>query len=145
MNKSLMAGGILSILAALLHIAIIIGGPDWYRTFGAGEEMAVMAEQGSWIPTVSTLAIFLLLFTWGMYAFSGAGLIKRLPFIKSILVIISAIYLLRGIAIFPVILFDIEPVDGLLIWSSLASFIMGLACAVGIKQEWVKLSFLYNV
>jgi len=141
MNKLLITGGIFSILAALLHIAIIIGGPDWYITFGAGEEMAKMAEQGSWIPTVSTLAIFLLLFVWGMYAFSGAGLIKQLPFLKSILIIISGIYLFRGIAIFPLIIFNIEPISFLLILSWIVSFIMGLAYAIGTKQEWAKLSF----
>lgn len=113
MNKFLLTGGILSILAALLHIAIIIGGPDWYRTFGAGEEMTLMAEEGSWIPAITTFAIFIILFTWGIYAFSGVGLIRRLPFLRSILILISGIYLLRGIALFPVLLFDIEPVDTL--------------------------------
>lgn len=36
-NKYLMIGGILSMLAALLHVAVIFGGPDWYRFFRAGE------------------------------------------------------------------------------------------------------------
>jgi len=36
-NISLILGGVLSILVALLHIAIIIGGPAWYLFFGAGE------------------------------------------------------------------------------------------------------------
>ena len=46
-NPWLVTGGILSALAALLHLAVIAGGPDWYRFVGAGEEMARMAEQGS--------------------------------------------------------------------------------------------------
>ena len=36
-NPWLVAGGILSALAALLHLAVIVGGPVWYRFFGAGE------------------------------------------------------------------------------------------------------------
>lgn len=36
-DKWLIAGGLLSAAAALLHIAVIVGGPDWYRFFGAGE------------------------------------------------------------------------------------------------------------
>jgi hypothetical protein len=39
-NFWLVGGGILSAIAALLHAAVIAGGPDWYRFFGAGEEMA---------------------------------------------------------------------------------------------------------
>ena len=35
-NKLLLFGGLLSGIAALLHIAIIIGGPQWYRFFEIG-------------------------------------------------------------------------------------------------------------
>ena len=56
-NPFLIAGGILSALASLLHIAVIAGGPAWYRFFGAGEGMARMAERGSPVPTLITLGI----------------------------------------------------------------------------------------
>ncbi|MCT7653981.1 hypothetical protein MBH78_02710 [Oceanimonas sp. NS1] len=46
-----------SLLAALLHLAVIAGGPDWYRFFGAGEQMAKLAEQSSWYPALLTLMI----------------------------------------------------------------------------------------
>ena len=36
-NPALVTGGLLSVAASLLHIGCIIGGPDWYRFFGAGE------------------------------------------------------------------------------------------------------------
>jgi hypothetical protein len=42
----LIASGWMSVAASLLHIGCIIGGPDWYRFFGAGEQMAKMAERG---------------------------------------------------------------------------------------------------
>ena len=75
-NKLLLFGGLLSAIAALLHIAIIIGGPQWYRFFGAGEELALMAEKGSWYPAVLTFGIAVVLLLWALYAFSGAGLIR---------------------------------------------------------------------
>jgi hypothetical protein len=53
----LIIGGWLSVLAALLHIACIFGGPDWYRFFGAGEGMARAAARGDLRPTLITLAI----------------------------------------------------------------------------------------
>ncbi len=139
-NPYLIAGGILSIIAALLHIAIIIGGADWYRFFGAGEEMATMAEQGSLIPSVVTFGIAVVLLIWGIYAFSGARLLKRLPFIKPVLVLVSAIYLIRELWLIPAFVVVPEQVDSFLIWSSLVSFIFGLAYAIGTKQEWSNLS-----
>ena len=140
MNKSLLFGGVLNILAALLHIAIIIGGPDWYRFFGAGETLATLAEQGSWVPGLVGFGIFGILFIWGLYAFSGAGVIKRLPLLKLALVSISIIYLVRGVALFPALIIKPETVDNLLTWSSLVSLTIGLAYVVGTKQVWSRIS-----
>lgn len=91
-NPALIIGGLLSVAAALLHIGCIIGGPDWYRFFGAGEAMATLAEQGSMTPTPLTLGIAGILAIWAAYAFSGAGLLPRLPLLRTGLVVISAVY-----------------------------------------------------
>lgn len=139
MNKSnqiLIVGGVLSVMIAILHIAVIIGGPAWYRFFGAGEAMALMAEQGSWIPGIVTFAVAGVFFVWGLYAFSGAGLIKHLPFLKLALVIISAIYLLRGLLFIPVLIMAPELVDSFLLLSSLISLSIGFAYAIGTKNMW---------
>ncbi len=139
-NSLLIAGGILSIIASLLHIAIIMGGAEWYRFFGAGEELASMAEQGSWYPGLITFGISIVLFTWGLCAFSGANLIRKLPFLKVSLVIISAIYLVRGIAIIPAYFLQPNLIDQFLIWSSAICVIYGLLYATGTVQVWSRLT-----
>ena len=139
-NRLLVFGGALSAVAALLHVAIIIGGPQWYRFFGAGEELATMAEKGAWYPVVLTFSIAVVLMIWALYAFSGAGLIRRLPFLKVGLVIISAIYLIRGIAFIPACIVKPDIVDECLVWSSFICLIYGLAYTMGTKQVWEKLS-----
>ena len=139
-NKPLLFGGLLSGFAALLHIAIIIGGPQWYRFFGAGEELASMAEKGLWYPAVLTFGIAVVLFLWALYAFSGAGLVRRFPLLKAGLVVISAVYLIRGLAFIPAYIVSPEIVDDFLIWSSLISLVYGFSYAIGTKQVWVKLS-----
>ena len=45
--RLLLIGGGLSALAAALHLAIIAGGPSWYRFFGAGERTARLAARGA--------------------------------------------------------------------------------------------------
>jgi hypothetical protein len=137
-NPWLAAGGLLSSAAALLHLAVIAGGPDWYRFFGAGEAMAEMAEAGSPVPALVTTAIAALLAIWAAYAFAGAGLIRRLPLMRTALVAITAIYLLRGLLIVPILLsprptsFDI--------WSSLIVLVYGIVHAVGTALAWRDLS-----
>ncbi|MDO8345937.1 MAG: hypothetical protein Q7T48_22250 [Cellvibrio sp.] len=105
----LKVAGWLVFVAALLHVGIIVGGPDWYRFFGAGEPMAVMSEQGLWYPAIVTACIAALLFVWSLYAFSGAGLIRRLPLLKTALLVIGAIFLLRGLLAVPLLFFADSP------------------------------------
>ena len=138
-NIALIIGGLLSVAASLLHIACIIGGPDWYRFFGAGEAMATMAEQGSMTPTLLTLGIAAILAIWAAYAFSGAGLLPRLPLLRTGLVVISAIYLLRGLALIPALLINGANVMPFVLWSSLIVLVYGLAYAVGTWIAWPSL------
>lgn len=138
-NSWLVVGGCLSLLASLLHIAVIAGGPDWYRFFGAGEGMARMAERGLWQPAVMTIGIATVLAIWALYAFAGAGRFPRLPLMRTALVLISGIYLARGLLIIPIL---IEPParTAFNIWSSLIVLVYGLVYAVGTKLAWPALS-----
>jgi hypothetical protein len=135
-NPALVIGGLLSVAASLLHIGCIIGGPDWYRFFGAGEAMATMAEQGSMTPTLLTLGIAAILALWAAYAFSGAGLLPRLPLLRTGLVVISAIYLLRGLALIPALVINGAGVMPFILWSSLIVLVYGIAYAVGTWTAW---------
>ncbi len=139
-NPSLVAGGILSAAAALLHLAIIVGGPDWYRFFGAGEGMARMAELGSSTPALITLAIAALLFLSAAYAFAGAGLIRRLPLMRTALLAITAIYLLRGLVLGPMLVLHPQAIDAFAVWSSLIVLAYGAAYAIGTWRAWPLLS-----
>ena len=140
-NLWLIVGGSLSVAASALHIACIIGGPDWYRYFGAGEGIARAAERGEWMPAVLTFAIAAILAIWAAYAFAGAGLIRRLPLLRTGLVLISAIYLARGLLFFsPKVLARSDPISIFMFWSSLIVLVYGLAYAVGTWRAWPYLS-----
>jgi hypothetical protein len=138
-NRWLVAGGSLSTGAALLHIACIVGGPDWYRFFGAGEQIAQMAERGHWYPPIVTLFIATILAIWAAYAFSGAGFIRRLPLLRAGLVAISAVYLVRGLAIVPILAMPTlrTPFN---IWSSLIVLVYGIIFSIGTIKAWPKLT-----
>lgn len=132
----LLIGGGLSVVAALLHIACIFGGPDWYRFFGAGEGMARAAARGDWTPTLITLAIGAVLLIWAAYAFSGAGALPRLPLLRTGLVTITAIYLLRGLVFVPLHLWRPQHSDAFAIWSSAIVLLYGTVYAIGTVKAW---------
>lgn len=138
-NSWLIAAAALSAVAALLHVAIVFGGAPWYRFFGAGESMASAAEAGRAYPAIVTLGIAVVLALWAAYALSGAGLLAALPFLKWCLAAITAVYLLRGLAVFPLVLFAREQTTPFLVWSSVICIGYGAVHLVGILQVWSQL------
>jgi hypothetical protein len=136
----LIIGGALSAIAALAHLAVIAGGPDWYRFCGAGEGMARAAARGELRPALITIGIAAILFVWAAYAFSGAGLIPRLPLLRTGLVTISAVYLLRALAPAALLLFRPWLMSPFVWWSSAIVLVYGLAYAIGTYAAWPRLS-----
>lgn len=138
-NHYLIVAAICSAVAALLHLGCIIFGADWYRFFGAGEQMAQMAEAGHIYPTIVTSVIVAVLALWSLYALSGAGVIIRLPLLRLGLCIIASIYLLRGIVFIP--LMPMFPENSITFWlvSSAICFVFGLMYVLGIKKSWAYL------
>ena len=135
-NLALIVAATLSGIAALLHVGIIIGGAPWYRFFGAGERMARAASAGRVYPTVVTLAIATVLGLWAAYALAGAGVLAPLPWMKAALAAITGIYLLRGLAIVPLLLFARPKATPFLVWSSLVCIGYGAIHLVGVAQAW---------
>ncbi|HEX6376977.1 MAG TPA: hypothetical protein VFZ91_14795 [Allosphingosinicella sp.] len=136
----LTAAAVLSGAAAVLHLAVIAGGPDWYRFFGAGEAMARIAERGSPRPALITLGIAAVLAIWSAYALAGAGRIRRLPLLRTALVLIAAIYLLRGLVLLPALAMTGGRIDAFLLWSSLIVLVFGIIYAVGTFRAWPALA-----
>lgn len=141
-NPWLIAGGVLSALASLLHLAVIVGGPAWYRFFGAGEAMAQAAARGSPMPALVTAGIATVLAVWAAYAFAGAGLIPRLPLMRTAMVAISAVYLVRGLVLIPALAQWLggRGINTFAVWSSLIVLVYGAAYAVGTWRAWGALS-----
>ncbi|WP_028115199.1 hypothetical protein [Ferrimonas senticii] len=139
-NRCLIASSACCFFAALAHLGCIVFGPDWYRMLGAGEAMAQMAEQGLWYPTLVTLSIAVILCLWGIFALAGAGVIKKLPFTRPILVVITSVFLLRAFSFS--VLMPSFPDNTLTFWliSSGTCLLIGSLFAVGTKQEWSKLT-----
>ncbi|HLL29913.1 MAG TPA: hypothetical protein VK403_02845 [Allosphingosinicella sp.] len=139
-ERWLIAAALLSAAAAVMHLAVIACGPDWYRFFGAGEGMARLAERGSAKPALITLAIAAVLAAWSAYALSGAGTIRRLPLLRTALVLITAVYLLRGLVLLPALAVNGGRVDSFTLWSSLIVLVYGIVYAVGTFRAWPALA-----
>jgi hypothetical protein len=142
-NSFLLVGAALSALAALAHVAIVLGGSSWYRFFGAGEKFAIAAEQGKLFPAFVTLGIALVLLVWSMFAISGSGALPPFPLLKIALCLITGIYLLRGfgglVILFTPIFSKLKLTSVFLVVSSLICLLYGAVHLVGLLQVWDKI------
>lgn len=136
-NAFLIAGALMSALAAALHVGCIVFGAPWYRFFGAGERMAQAASAGHWYPAVVTMAIALVLAAWSLYALSAASVIRALPLLRPALCAITAIYLLRGLVIVPLAM--LGKTTPFWWWSSAICLLIGSVHLVGALQVWPRL------
>jgi len=139
----LLCGALLTGAASLLHVAIIAGGPAWYRFFGAGERMARLAARGSLYPAVVTAAIAAVLAVWTLYALSGAGAVRPLPFPGPALAVIAAVFLARGVLGIPMVLFthgayanELKGRMTFMFVTSALCIALGLCYAAGAARVW---------
>ncbi|MDO6685949.1 MULTISPECIES: hypothetical protein [unclassified Agarivorans] len=139
MNTFLVAAGTLSAIAALMHVGCIVFGASWYRFFGAGEKMALLAEQKSIKPALITSAIVAILSVWALYAYSAATLSFALPYPRIVLVLITLVYLVRGLAGLLLIKKPMGNTPRFWLWSSVICLLIGLIHLVGLSQQWPNL------
>lgn len=133
----LILAGVLCLTLALLHLEIILMGAPAYLYFGAGQRMADLAEEGSWLPGTLTAMIALLLGIIGAYAFSGSGIIRRLPWLRPVLLGACALFLARGFLAVPQALSLLNDGGAGKEFSfSLVSLMLGLLLAWGLCNRW---------
>ncbi len=97
-KRLLMFGAAINFGIALLHLAIIVVGAPAYLYFGAAD-LAAMAAQGSFMPSVVTFCLAGVFVGFGAYALSGAGILRPLPLVKLGLIMIGSVYTLRGLIV----------------------------------------------
>ncbi|MCB2253026.1 hypothetical protein KTQ74_14055 [Pseudomonas chlororaphis] len=134
-NMALLVGAGLSLLAALMHVGVIMVGPSWYRLFGAGERFVRAAQAGRWFPAVVTAGIALVLTAWAAYALSAAGVIEPLPLLRPALIAITLVYLLRGL-LGPLALAGTGRSTRFIVVSSAICLVYGLVHLLGLVQVW---------
>ena len=139
-KRYLLLVGAAAAAGSALHIAIIFGGPDWYAFFGAPSGLVEMARSGNIRAPISCLVIAVFLAALSAYAFSAAGVIRRLSLLRLGLGLIAAVLILRGVVFVPLIVWlpgalsgicDCRSVDAFIIVTSGLCLAMGIGYALG--------------
>ena len=129
--------GLLSLALAVLHVAMVATGTPAYRYFTAPPRLIQLSEQGSPVPALVTLGIALGFVLWALYGVSGAGLMPRLPLLRTGLAVIGTIYILRGVLLFPQLAARTDPPRSLVF--SGVSLAIGMVYLAGLTRSWSRL------
>jgi hypothetical protein len=101
--KFLVAGGLIAAATAFWHLLCIIGGPSWYAFARAPQVIVESAKQGTFLAPAGAFVIAGLMLSCTAYAFSAAGLIRKIPLLKSALATIAFMCLARAFAAAPML------------------------------------------
>ncbi len=97
-NFSLLAGGYFSLAFAVFQITAIWWSPGVISYMGGPAQMGV---EEPFEYAVLCVLVAGMVGIFGLYALSGAGKLRRFPLLRSVLIGVTAIYLLRGLMIIP--------------------------------------------
>ena len=132
---------------ALLHVVCIFTGEATARFFTAPRPVLELIRTGSWLIIPVCLVIVAVLGTFGLYAWAAAGRMRRLPASRAGLVIVGALYTLRGMALIPQAVVMVRH-PGVFPWQtpvfSLVALVLGLAHLAGARARWAALAPLDN-
>jgi hypothetical protein len=121
---------------ALLHVVALVGGPEWIAFVGAPASVVESAKTGTWLAPVGALGITALLLVLALYCLSAAGKIRPFPFRSSVLAVVAAIFVIRGLIIIPWLVSGRVKwsvlLDLFIVSSSLTIFAIGAALICGL-------------
>lgn len=138
-KQLLLAAALLSFAIALFQ-AVLSLSPSLSSFFGAAELAA-----NPLLLLVTSLAATMVFALFGLYALAGASTIRRLPLLRTGLMVIGAIYALRGLLLFPELLVMVgvlsapEPVPPQAVLSSLVALATGVLYLLGTVASWKRL------
>jgi hypothetical protein len=136
-KRLLQIAGLLSLAVALFQVVLSFPTP-LSTYFGTPPEL--LANPPALL--ASSLFVALIFAIWGLYGLSGAGLIRRLPLLRLGLIVIGAIYTLRGLLLIPLLLASLgllaspAPILPQALLASLVSLVTGCLYLAGTLIGW---------
>jgi hypothetical protein len=141
-RQRLSLAGIICFVLALFQVVIGFF-PSLSLYLGAPEALV----KNSFALIVASLFVAGVLVVFGLYALSGAGSIRKLPFLKQGLVAISCVFVIRGLLLLPELLVAVGvfhvsiPVAPRFILFSLGSLFIGIIFIAGTIGGWSSFSY----
>ncbi len=138
---ALLTGASIFLFGAGIHWSAPLLGPDWYAFLEAPASVVASARQDTPLATVGVGVIGGLMFACALYGLAARSRTFRPPLLRTALVAISLVCLLRGLILIPLVLvypgrFKTEGFD---IVASVVWFLAGATYLMGLIGSWRRL------
>ncbi|NQZ90441.1 MAG: hypothetical protein HRT54_22995 [Colwellia sp.] len=133
-SKLLISAGVIAAAASIWHLLCIFGGPSWFAFARAPQQIIDSSQQGTLLAPIGTVIVASLMFACTIFAFSAVGLIRKVPLLKSALITIAIVCIVRGLTGIPTFLHS----NGLDLWQIVAStvwFYVGICFVLGCIEQ----------
>lgn len=129
---TVLAAGI-SFVGAAIHVLALFGGATWYAFFHAPPQVVESAQAGTLLAPASAVIIAVLMAMCGTYALSAGQYIRRLPLLKTGLLAIGALCLIRGLLLIPLAVKRPELIDTFEVIASVIWALAGMGFVQGFR------------
>src|SRR5688572_18096355 len=97
---ALLAAGLATVAITGVHVVALLIGAKALAYLDAPELAQMWTERGPLVPVVVTLGPIVVFLAFAACAFSGAGWLRPLPRLATVLAVIGAIFVVRGLGVF---------------------------------------------
>lgn len=134
----LVIAAFIAVSTAAAHMSCIYFGPECYAAQMAPPQIVESAKNGTYLAPIGTTFVSLIFVMLGLYALSGANVIRRLPLLKLGIYTIATLCIIRGIL--PLQLWARHPdrVNDVVFYTGIVWLATGLLYLFGYKMFAVK-------
>lgn len=97
-NTLLLVGGYFSLAFAVFQISAVFWPPNSIKYLGGPAELS---QTRPGIYALLCIVVAAIVAVFGLYALSGAGKIRRLPLLRTVITVTTVIYVMRGLLLIP--------------------------------------------
>ncbi|MBR8845482.1 MULTISPECIES: hypothetical protein [Pseudoalteromonas] len=118
---------------ALAHLSCIYFGPQCYSSQMAPPEIIESAMKGTLLAPIGTTLVSAIFMVLGLYALSGAGLLRKLPLSRFCIYLIAFVCIIRGVL--PIQLYFRYPdkTSNIVLSIGITWLLVGLLCFFGYR------------
>lgn len=130
----LVLAALIAIGTAVAHMSCIFIGAECYAVQMAPSQIIESAKNGTYLAPIAAILVSAIFVVLGLYALSGAGVIRKLPFLKFTVYAGAMLCIIRGVLPLQLWLRHPEKVNDIVFYAGVVWFITGLLYLFGYRM-----------